>query len=80
MVLADVAGAVKDGLLGFCADVGLVVMRQFMDAELARLGPKHTKLPARPGNWHGTTTGAVTLGGRRVSGGRPRGAVSKAAR
>ncbi len=49
-------------------------MRQLMDAELAsRIGPKHAKLPTRAANWHGTTTGPVTLGGRRVSVERPRG-------
>ena len=48
----------KDGLLGFCADVGLMVMRQVMEDELARrIGPKHAKLAERDGNWHGTTTG-----------------------
>ncbi|HSH61289.1 MAG TPA: IS256 family transposase, partial [Acidimicrobiales bacterium] len=74
VALADVAGAVKEGLLGFCADVGLVVMRQLMDAELtSRIGPKHAKLAERTGNWHGTTTGPVVLGGRRVSVERPRG-------
>ncbi len=74
MALADVAGVVRDGLLGFCADVGLVVMRQLMDAELTRrIGPKHARLPGRVANGHGTTTGPVVLGGRRVSVERPRG-------
>jgi hypothetical protein len=72
--LAGVADAVKDGLLGFCADVGLVVMRQLMEAELtARIGPKHAKLADRTANWHGTTTGPAVLGGRKVSVERPRG-------
>ena len=40
VALADVAGAVKEGLLGFCADVGLMVMAQMLDAEItARVGP-----------------------------------------
>jgi putative transposase len=74
VALADVAGAVKDGLLGFCADVGLVVMRQLMEAELTRrIGPKHAKLPGRSANWHGTTTGPAVMGGRTVSVERPRG-------
>jgi hypothetical protein len=69
-----VAGAVKEGPLGFCADVGLVVMRQLMEAELThRIGPKHAKLPGRVANWHGTTTGPVVLGGRLVPVERPRG-------
>jgi hypothetical protein len=65
IALADLADAVKDGLLGFCADVGLMVMRQVMDDELTRrIGPKHAKLIDRTANWHGTTTGSVALGGR----------------
>ena len=74
VALADVAGAVKDGLLGFCADVGLMVMAQMLDAEMtARVGPKHAKIADRDANWHGTTTGPVVLGGRQVSVARPRG-------
>ena len=58
VALADLAGAVKEGLLGFCADVGLMVMAQMLDAEMtARVGPKHAKIPGREANWHGTTTG-----------------------
>ena len=61
MALADLASAVKDGLLGFCADVGLMVMGQVMEDELTRrIGPKHAKLAGRgrpigtappPGRW-----------------------------
>ncbi|MGH3851339.1 MAG: hypothetical protein ACRDRT_16895, partial [Pseudonocardiaceae bacterium] len=29
--LADLANAVKEGLLGFCADVGLMVMAQMLE-------------------------------------------------
>jgi putative transposase len=74
VVLADVAGAMREGLLAFSAAAGLVVMRQMLDAELASIvGAKHAKLPDRVGNWHGTTTGQVVLGGRTVSVERPRG-------
>ena len=73
VALADLAGAVKHGLLGFCADVGLMVMRQVMEDELARrIGPKHARLAEREGNWHGTTTGSVVLGSRLLSVERPR--------
>ena len=42
VAFADLADAVKDGLLGFCADVGLMVMYQVMEDELTRrIGPKH---------------------------------------
>ena len=74
VALADLAGAVKEGLLGFCADVGLVVMAQMLDAEMtARVGPKHAKIHSRQANWHGTTRGPVVLGGREVTVTRPRG-------
>jgi putative transposase len=74
VALADLASAVKDGLLGFCADVGLMVMRQVMDDELVRrIGPKHARLPGRTAHWHGTTTGSVVLGSRLLSVERPRG-------
>jgi putative transposase len=73
VLLADLASAVKDGLLGFCADVGLMVMRQVMEDELTRrIDPKHARLPGREPNWHGTTTGPVVLGGRLLSVERPR--------
>jgi putative transposase len=74
IAMADVAGAIKDGLLAFASAAGLVVMRQMMQAELSSLiGPKHARIPDREGNWHGTTTGQVTLGGRKVTTERPRG-------
>jgi putative transposase len=76
VALAEVAGAVKEGLLAFASATGLVVMRQMMEAELTgRVGTKHAKIPSaeRVGNWHGTTTGSVVLGGRQVSTKRPRG-------
>jgi putative transposase len=74
VALADVGAAIREGLLAFSASVGLVVMRQLMEAELtARIGPKHAKLPGRAANWHGATAGSVTLGGRAVRVERPRG-------
>jgi len=76
VALADVAGAIKDGLLAFASATGLVVMHQMMEAELTEvIGHKHAKIGAaeRSGNWHGSTKGSVTLGGRRVSAERPRG-------
>ena len=76
VALAEVAGAIKDGLLAFASATGFVVMHQMMAAELAEvIGQKHAKILAaeRSGNWHGTTKGSVVLGGRRVSTERPRG-------
>ncbi len=76
VALAEVAGAIKDGLMAFASATGLVVMHQMMEAELTeRIGPKHARIPAteRTGNWHGTTEGPVVLGGRTVTTSRPRG-------
>ena len=75
VAMSEVAGAIKDGLLAFASATGLVVMHQMMEAELTeRIGRKHAKIPApdRVGNWHGTTTGSVVLGGRQVQASRPR--------
>jgi transposase-like protein len=80
VALAEVAGAVKDGLLAFASATGLVVMAQMMQAEMeGKIGPKHAKLETgqRVGNWHGTTSGSVALGGRKVSTERPRGRTSE---
>jgi transposase-like protein len=76
VAMADVASTMRDGLLAFATSAGLVVMRQLLEAELTGIvGAKHAKLPAgeRVGNWHGTTTGQVVLGARKVSVPRPRG-------
>lgn len=76
VAMADVAGAMREGLLAFSAAAGLVVMQQMLTAELTGIvGAKHAKLSGdvRVGNWHGTTEGAVVLGGRKVTVERPRG-------
>ena len=76
VAMADVAAAMRDGLLAFATSAGLVVMQQMLTAELtAMIGPKHAKLPAseRVGNWHGTTQGQVVLGSQKITVERPRG-------
>ena len=76
VAMADVAAAMRDGLLAFATSAGLVVMHQMLTAELtAMIGPKHAKLPAseRVGNWHGTTQGQVVLGSQKITVERPRG-------
>jgi len=76
VAMADVAAAMREGLLAFATSAGLVVMQQMLTAELtAKIGPKHAKLPAgeRVGNWHGTTRGQVVLGSQKVTVERPRG-------
>jgi len=74
VAMADVAGAMREGLLAFSAAAGLVVMQQMLTEELTSIvGQKHAKLVDRVGNWHGTTTGQVVLGSQKVAVARPRG-------
>jgi putative transposase len=75
VAMADVAAAMREGLLAFSTAAGLVVMQQMLTEELAAIvGEKHAKLgAARVGNWHGTTTGQVVLGSQKVTVARPRG-------
>ena len=76
VAMADVAAALREGLLAFATSAGLVVMQQMLTAELtAKIGPKHAKLPAdeRVGNWHGTTQGQVVMGSQKITVERPRG-------
>ncbi len=78
VAMADVAGAIKDGLLAVASATGLVVMFKMMEAELAEtIGPKHARIPRREGNWHGSTTGSVVLRGRKVRTERPRGRTAE---
>jgi len=73
--MADVAEAMREGLLAFSTAAGLVVMQQMLAAELASIvRAKQAKLgDDQVGNWHGTRTGQVVLGGRKLSVPRPRG-------
>jgi putative transposase len=74
VAMSDVGAAIRDGLLAFAGSAGLVVMRQLMEAELTeRIGPKHARIRERAGHWHGTTSGSLVLGGRKLSAVRPRG-------
>ena len=75
VAMADVAAAMREGLLSFATWAGLVVMQQMLTAELtAKIGPKHARLgDERVGNWHGTTTGQVVMGSQKVTVERSRG-------
>ncbi len=71
--LADVAGAVRDGLLAFSCSAGLLVMGQIMAEEMrAKVGPKGRHDPDRVATRNGTAPGSVALGGRKVPLQRPR--------
>jgi len=74
VAMADVAAAMREGLLAFSTAAGLVVMQQMLTEELASIvGAKHAKLPDRVGNFHGSTIGQVVLGSQKVTVSRPRG-------
>jgi transposase-like protein len=71
--LATFATHLREGLLAASTAVGLEVLDELMDAEVDGLaGPRGKHLPARAAYRHGSESGAVTLGGRRVAVKRPR--------
>ena len=65
VAMADVAAAMREGLLAFATSAGLVVMCQMLDAELTGVVDAKHERPSvgeRVGNWHGTTTRPSHLG------------------
>lgn len=71
--LADIAGAIREGLLALSCTAGLLVMHQMMENELtAKVGPKGRHDAGRSATRHGRAQGSVVLGGRRVPLERPR--------
>jgi transposase-like protein len=73
LALADVAGAVRDGLLAFSCSAGMLVIGQIMGEEMAaKVGPKGRHDPDRVATRNGTAPGSVALGGRTVPVERPR--------
>jgi putative transposase len=73
LAMTEVAVAAREGLLAMSAAVGLRVVGELLDAEVAATcGPKHAKQPDRSARRHGSTSGSLVLGGRRVPVDRPR--------
>jgi putative transposase len=71
--LAAFAEHMREGLLAASTAVGLEVMAELMELEVAELaGPKGRHDPDRTATRHGTEPGSVTLGGRRLAVHRPR--------
>jgi putative transposase len=71
--LAEIAASAKEGLLALSAGVGLQVMYQIMQEDVAALcGPRGRHNPDRAGYRHSAEAGSVTMGGRRVPVTRPR--------
>ncbi len=73
VALNELAGAAREGLLALACGVGLEVMGLLMDEDVIRLaGPKGKHDAGRVAVRHGTESGSVVLGGRRVAVRRPR--------
>jgi transposase-like protein len=73
LAMAELTGAVKEGLLALAVGAGLQVMRVMMEESVTELaGPKGRHDPNRVAGRHGHENGSVTLGGRRVPVRRPR--------
>jgi putative transposase len=71
--LGQLVGAAKEGLLALSVEVGLGVLRELLEEEVAELvGPKGKWNRERTAVRHGHEDGEVTLGGRRVQLKRPR--------
>jgi len=67
------AERMREGLLAASVAIGLEVMSELQEAEVAELaGPKGKHDPGRSVYRHGSEAGRVTLGGRRVPVRRPR--------
>jgi putative transposase len=73
VAMVEVAGAAREGVLAMSVAVGLQVMAELLEVEIAaKAGPRHAKQPGRLARRHGTAAGSVVLGGRRVPVERPR--------
>jgi hypothetical protein len=71
--MAEIGGAVKEGLLALAVATGLQVMTAMMEESVTAVaGPKGRHQPGRSAVRHGTEAGSVALGGRRVPLRRPR--------
>ena len=71
--LGQLVGAAKEGLLAFSVGVGLGVLAELLEEEVAEVvGAKGRHNAKRSAVRHGHESGEVTLGGRRVAVERPR--------
>jgi putative transposase len=73
VVLTELAGEMREGLLALAVGTGLQVMAAIMEQDVtAACGPKGRHDPERTATRHGHGAGSVALGGRRVPVERPR--------
>ena len=71
--LGELVGAAREGLLALSVGVGLSVVHELMELEVAEVvGPKGKHAADRRAVRHGHEDGSMTLGGRRVPVKRPR--------
>jgi putative transposase len=67
VAVAQLAGAAREGLLALAVGAGLQVLQVMLAEDVERLvGPKGRHNPERAAVRHGSESGQVTLGGRRV--------------
>jgi putative transposase len=73
VAVAELAGAAREGLLALAVGTGLQVLQAMLAEDVDRLvGPRGRHNPDRAAVRHGSESGQVTLGGRRVRVRRPR--------
>ncbi len=73
VAMAEIGGAVREGMLAMAVAAGLQVMEAMMQESVTVLaGPRGRHQPDRRAVRHGTEAGSVALGGRRVPVRRPR--------
>ena len=73
LALAELQGAIREGLMAFSCAAGMIVIAEMMEAErTALVGPKGRHDPGRVAERNGHAPGSVVLGGRRVPVSRPR--------
>jgi putative transposase len=73
LALDDLAGSVREGLLALSVGVGLKVLDELLEEELiALVGPRGKHNLERTASRHGSRSGQVVLGGRKLAVRRPR--------
>ena len=73
LALAELEGAIREGLMAFSCATGLLVIAELMEAERTQIvGQKGRHDPGRVAERNGAAPGSVVLGGRRVPVSRPR--------
>jgi transposase-like protein len=73
LALAELEGAIREGLMAFSCAAGLLVIAEMMEAELSEVvGPKGKHNRGRVAERNGAAPGSVVLGSRSVPVSRPR--------